>query len=500
MKKILYILIAILCASSIGFAQTYDEKIGNAMNRGDWFGLDSIYKSAPKDSIHPFLEVYSRCLIGNRFNRPDISIAAFTELFNTQSEFLDLGNMLNSSVMFAMDLSRTGDNEKAAHVVSSVLDATRQHLDSAAIAMMQKYVNQYTALAAYKPYGIDFGGQSNATVPFRLVPVGPAKRNSLLMHLDESYINGQPAEITFDTGAGVNIISDSLAQKYGLIPLDASLQVSGLGVQAGQCAIAKELKLGSITVSDVPFTVITITANNEEADQYMNCFDIIVGSELMLQLKDLTIDFINSQITVPAAAPTISNTSPNMCFSSSMNLLSRGNIHGNPMLINIDSGDASYGALDKAFYERNKEYIIAHSQLDSLRMAGIGGVHISKCYRVPELEAQLGGNAVTIPQMDVRIEDNPLGMDYECNFGLKSLMLFGKVRFNMVDFTITTYPAAMSMLKIDTPSYLTPNSYLTPKFIVRNQSGLSIAEALGMTAVGIARGLINPNAPDMPDL
>lgn len=157
MKKLFLALIALIYASSNGIAQTYDKKIGNAMNRGDWFGLDSIYKSAPKDSIHPFLEVYSRCLIGNRFNRPDISIPAFTELFNTRSEFLDLGNMLNSSVMFAMDLSRTGDNEKAAQIVSSIMDATRQHLDSAAIAGMQKYVNQYTALAAYKPYSIDFG-------------------------------------------------------------------------------------------------------------------------------------------------------------------------------------------------------------------------------------------------------------------------------------------------------------------------------------------------------
>ena len=28
---------------------------------------------------------------------------------------------------------------------------------------------------------------------------------------------------------------------------------------------------------------------------------------------------------------------------------------------------------------------------------------------------------------------------YECNLGLKSLMLFSKVRFNLVDFVLTTY-------------------------------------------------------------
>lgn len=493
MKKLLFASIILICASIIGFAQSYDEKIGNAMNRGDWFGLDSIYQSAPKDSIHPFLEVYSRCLIGNRFNRPDISIPAFTELFDTQSEYLDLGNMLNSSVMFAMDLSRTGDNEKAAHIVSSVLDATRQHLDSAAIVGMQKYVNQYTALAAYKPYGIDFGDRSNATIPFRFVPVGPAKKNSLLMHLDNCAINGIAADITFDTGAGVNIISDSLAQKFGLIPLNANLSVSGMGVQTGGIAIAKELKLGSVTLSDVPFTIITITANNEEADQYMNCFDIIVGSELMSQLKDLTLDFANRQINIPATPPAKSDATPNMCFSPSMNLLARGDIHGNSMLMCIDSGDASFGWLDKTFFEKNREYVIAHGQPDSLRMAGIGGVHISQGYRVPDIEAQLGGSGVIIPQMDVRIEDNPAGLDYECNFGLKSLMLFGKVRFNMVDFTITTYPYTLSLNPVQ-------SIRSAPKLIVTPEKGMTPLQVAGCIVVGVGKILMGQNGSDNPDL
>lgn len=77
------------------------------MNNSNWFALDLLYQTEPKDSISEFLEIFSRCLIGNRLNRPDVSIPAFTELFNTQSENLDLGNLLNSSMMFAMDLNRT---------------------------------------------------------------------------------------------------------------------------------------------------------------------------------------------------------------------------------------------------------------------------------------------------------------------------------------------------------------------------------------------------------
>ena len=408
------------------------------MNNSAWFALDSLYRTEPRDSISQFLEIFSRCLIGNRLNRPDVSIPAFAELFNTQSQNLDLGNMLNSSMMFAMDLSRIGDNKTAAKMLSLNLEAVRTHLDSTTIAGIEQFINQYEALSKYNPYKITFE-KSVGTIPFEIVPVGPQKNNSVLMHLRNTSINGIKADITFDTGAGVNIISDSLAIKYNLIPLDASSTVGGVGIQNGSYAIAKELNIGDMIVRDVPFYIINITTNNEEADKYVDNFNIVVGSELMLQLKDVTIDFVNQNITVPSVAPKRSQASANMCFSSSMNLLSKGTIHGNQMLMNIDTGDASYGSLGKGFFENNKEYITANCKLDTIRNAGIGGVNVSECYRVPNLSIELGNNEIKAAEIVVVLKDNMGGaFGYDCNLGLKSLMLFNKVRFNMVDFVLTT--------------------------------------------------------------
>ena len=424
---------------SFSYSQTSDEKIAEAMNNSDWFALDSLYRTEPKDSISQFLKIFSRCLIGNRLNRPDVSIPAFAELFNTQSANLDLGNMLNSSMMFAMDLSRVGDNKTAAKMLSLNLEALRTHLDSATIAGVEQFINQYEALSKYDPYKITFEN-SVGNIPFEIVPVGPQKNNSVLMHLRKTSINGIDADVTFDTGAGVNTISESLALKYNLIPLDASSTVGGVDIQNGSYAIAKELKIGNIIVSDVPFYVINITTNNEEADKYIDYFSIVVGSELMLQLKDLTIDFVNNEITVPSIAPKRSQTSANMCFSSSMNLLSKGVVQGNKMLMNIDTGDASYGSLGKVFFEKNKEYITTHCKLDTIRNAGIGGVNVSECYRVPNLSIELGNNEIKAAEIVVVLQDNMGGtFGYECNLGLKSLMLFSKVRFNLVDFVLTTY-------------------------------------------------------------
>ena len=434
MKKI-FLLITAMFFSIAGYSQSYDEKIAEAMNTADWFALDSIYKSAPKDSIWSFLDVYSRCLIGNRLNRPDVSIPAFGELFNTQSEQLDLGNMLNSAMMFSMDLSRVGDNTMAAAVLSSILNATKQYLDPENINKFQNYIDRYNALSSYSPYTIKFADEKGI-VPFHTIPVGKPENKSVLIQLENSSINGLNAVITFDTGAATNVISDSLARQLDLIPLDVETKVEGEGIHSGTFAIAKELRIGNITVYDVPFTVMNITSNNDEADQYVDCFNIILGSELMLQLKDLTIDFINNQIIVPSEAPIKTDVPANMCFSSQMNLLAKGVIYDNSMLMNIDTGDASFGSLGSKFLADNKDFITSHSKLDSVRYAGIGGIRITECYKVPDLELKLGGHSVVIPFINVPLQDSPHG--YECNLGLKTLMLFSKVHFNLVDFVITT--------------------------------------------------------------
>lgn len=489
MRKITLSVIASI-VSLASFSQTIDNRIANAINSGDWLALDSIYNAAPKDSIMSFLDVYSRALIGNRLNRPDISIPAFGELLNNHSANLDLGNLLNSSVMLSMDLSKVGDNAKAAEMVASVLDATRQYLDSAAIDGMQRYINQYIALSTYNPYDISFT-DGDGCVPFKIVPVGNLEKEAFLMQLDGSSINGKNATITFDTGAGVNIISDSLARSYDLIPINAYHTVSGIGKMKGQYAIAKELAIGNIIIRDVPFLIVDLTLDNEEANKYIDCFSVVLGSELMLRLNDFTIDFAKRQISVPSISPIRSSAPANMYFSNQMNLITNGKVHNKKMQICIDTGDASFGALNGDFFKNNEDYVLANAQPDTVRMAGIGGIRILECYRLPNVSVSIGGNKVEIPHITVNTDANPLASDYECNLGLKSLMQFGKIHFNMVDFTITTYPTKLSAivsLRRSAPTF---------KFTQEKHSFLQTA---GIVALSIANGLLNVNAPSSPDI
>lgn len=435
MKRLL--LLAVAAAGIAANAQSVDERLGAAMNSSDFFGLHDVYHAAPKDSIHPFLEVFSRCMIGNRFNRPDISIPAFDELLTAHSGFLDPNLFLQSAVMYSMDLSRTGRNEEAYGLMTSALASARQFADSASLVPYANMAAQYKALTRYSPYRISIDGD-RGVIPFAVIPTGKPDSNQCLMQITGARINGNPVNITFDTGAGVNVITDSLARAYGLELLDAEVAATGVATSAGRYAIARELKLGNITVSDVPFYVIDIRSHNAEADKYINVLEFIVGSELMLRLKDVTLDFAAGEIQVPCLAAAPSGVRPNMCFSSGMNLLATAEVNRQPLLIKLDSGDASYGRLNKQFFEANKEYLTTRCPSDTINQAGVGGVWSVLCYKLPDATLSLGGNSVTIPSMEVQTEQQEQYYMDDNNLGLMSMMLYRKVRFNLVDMVLST--------------------------------------------------------------
>lgn len=435
MKK-LSLIITILLSCFVARAQSVDERIATAMNTSDFFGLHDVYCSTPKDSINPFLEVFSRCLIGNRFNRPDISIPAFDELLKTQSEMLDLNLLLQSSVMYSMDLSRTGKNEEAYNLISAVLSSAYQMVDSLSLKPYADMAAQYKSLTGYSPYQISVTGD-RGIIPFDTIPVGKPDSRQYLMQITDARINGCPAKITFDTGAGVNVITDSLARAYGLVFLDADVAATGVASSAGRYAIAKELVLGNMTVNDVPFYVIDIRSYNEKADKYIDVLEFIVGSELMLQLKDVTLDFSAKEIQVPAVPPVPSDRRPNICFSSENNLVARSSVNGQHQMMKLDSGDAGFGRLNKDFFEANKEYLTTRCESDTVNMAGVGGVWSVLCYQLPDATLTLGGNSVTVPMFDVQTEQHGNYME-EDNLGVKSMMLFRRVRFNLVDMILTT--------------------------------------------------------------
>lgn len=417
MRKLLLTIISLVLSAMTSHGKTCQERIEERIMARDWFGLDSVYHETPKDSISKFLDEYSKGLIAHHFFRSRIAIEALSNVLTNYNDRLSLSERLNLALMLGADLSCQGKNSKAVNLLEQILKAERKHLSRTWISALTNYVEQYRALSECNAYEIIIDGERGC-VPFRIVEVGAPEKRNVLMQLNESWINGVVAPITFDTGAGVNVISKEYARKMNLKPLNAHSTLSGVGKKGAHYAIAEEVKLGNITIKNMPFFITDIRTDNEEANQYVECFSIIAGSELMVRLRDLTIDYKTNQITVEVSPVTECHVSPNMCLSRSMNILANGMINSERMRIKIYTGDASYGYLSRGYFSANKDYVLSHSTAETVRTAGIGGVRISECFRLPDVNLTLDGESATIPAITVYGDSAPIESgEYDCNWG-----------------------------------------------------------------------------------
>lgn len=435
MKPQLKILTILLCLFfySNSNAQSANDIIASDVNSGHWFALNRHLTELPSDSVSPFMGLIGRAFVATKFNRPDVSVVAFEDLLNNHSEKLGLSNIIMMSHFMASDLSKLGRNAEAAELITDIVEATRQQLDSSTVENFLFFAKQYENLSHFSVNELVLPENGTPYIEFELDSIHTETSNSCYMRLCNSSLNGKPFAFTFDTGAGVNVISDSLAVEYGIKPLGTKISVEGVSgnSQEGWLGLADEIKMGNIIIRNVPFYVITIRTGNDTIDQTAKHLNMLIGLPVMQVLKDFTIDFLQKSIIVNPKPTTSIEGTPNMCYSNSLQLIgyfNDGDIQGI-----IDNGAADYGSLYKNYYVRHKEEILTNGAPDEERTGGAGGIQITEGYNLNNFPLTLDEHTVFLPEVYVseQYEKESDGL-----IGIDALYLFKMLHFNMNDMTV----------------------------------------------------------------
>lgn len=434
MKRLYNIFIILLClfSSNTINAQSANEVIASDVNNGQWFVLDRHLTEIPADSLSPFMGLIGRAFASTKFNRPEESVEAFETLLNNHSENLGLSNIILMSHFMAADLSKLGRNAEAAELIRDIVDATQQHLDSTTIESFLNFAKQYEAFSHFSMNEMLLPEKEVPCIEFDLDSIHMEDSHSCYMKLCNSTLNGKPLAFTFDTGAGVNIISDSLAAEYGIKPLGTVISAGGVSSQDGWLGLADEIKLGNITIKNVPFYVITVSTGNDKIDRYAKHLNMLLGIQVMQVLKEFTIDFTKNSITVNSKPVTTNGITPNMCYSNSLQLI--GNFNNGEIQAIIDTGAADYCSLYKNYYVRHEEEIKDSGTPDTERTGGAGGIRITEGYKLSNFRLTLDGHSVILPEVYVSEQ-----YDGESDglIGIDALCLFKRLHFNMNDMTLT---------------------------------------------------------------
>lgn len=268
-------------------------------------------------------------------------------------------------------------------------------------------------------------------------------------------INGKEGRFLFDTGAGGNLITPKLAKEYGLRSLDTDITVAGVGgLKEGGYAIADTLRIGGMTWVNVPFAVIDTHTGHEEADKYNEKFQLppVIGLPVMFCMQEIQLDFARRELVIPAIPTPNPLGRSNLIRTDTEGLqLRTADESGYPVYLHFDTG-SYYTNMEPTWYNRHRQEVDAAGVPDSLRVAGIGGVAITRTYRLPQMKFQIGNGIATIDSIKVNT-----GIDLHTGqlkttaffngtedgvLGLNALEQFSKVIINLKDMYMEAIPFA----------------------------------------------------------
>ena len=263
----------------------------------------------------------------------------------------------------------------------------------------------------------------NIVIPFDLDTIRVKGKSNYAIMM-KGKVNGKPLKILFDSGAGVNVVSEETAYKFGIKKLNVSASAFGFGQVQGKYAVADRIELGNMCIENVPFHLFTITSGVDSIDnKYMSHLDMILGIDFMNLFDELQIDFRKSQIRVPyIVSETEHYEVQNLCGGTRETFIVEAAINGELFNVGIDTG-AVGTILENRYYQRFKDYIDTTCESDTLRQAGAGGIKIEKAYKLKKVNMGINGVFSKFPELMVSTEPNEhekyyatIGMDYITRF------------------------------------------------------------------------------------
>lgn len=393
-----------------------DARISYLINNRKWFDLNRELSNISPASVTPGLYLMAKSVVSHYFNRSDIACSSIYELLTQYQSEIGYDNSINMTVILAMNFAREKQYETAATQMRILIDQLEQYgKDSVTIANYRKMEKRFKAFAKKGNVCNALHKPGRYRIPFTYFnDMHEAVGRDGHAIMINGNICGKKANMVFDTGAGINIISSRDAKKFGLQATDITMDMTGVGKQTGHLAWADNIRIGNMSWQNVPFFIVDMKTGDSKTDSAGTMLPPVIGLPIMQSMGEIQFDFVKHELTVPAK-PT-----PNPIGYSNVMLGDEGNLviegkdyEGTAMYLAFDTG-SYFSDLSPHWYFLHREYVEKHGTLDSITVAGIGGINRRKSYILPKFTYTLGKGTAVLDS--VRVDT---GIDLHSNDSIK---------------------------------------------------------------------------------
>lgn len=398
------------------------------MNNKDWFGLRDIY-NAKADSLSPFIRSFAQAMLDQTFNRKAQAIASIKQLLRNHQHEMDFGSIVSMVYFMADNYNKLGQSELAAATLNSFISQVRGKIDSTYYQVLAHQLRMSEALSGYQL--MQYDTTKSYTLPFRIDSVGPRNKRGVCIMIPAKA--GQTSlDVMFDTGAGVNVMTEEYARKLGLEIIKTNSKINGMSTISGvNLAIMPQLQIGDLVMKNVPFYIHNTKTDIDSIDRYLSPMSCVIGIPFIDKVGEMQIDFRSHNILIPSTTTTCKER--NLCFKGDDGImLLRAYHNGEPIIGFFDTGNDNYGTLTYAYFMKHQKAIMAQGKADVERLAGYGGIRQENIYHLYNYPFTLSGKQVTLPRIDVYANDDKA----EGVFGMLAFTPFNKLTINLRDMFV----------------------------------------------------------------
>ena len=247
-------------------------------------------------------------------------------------------------------------------------------------------------------------------------------------------INGKPAAYGLDTGAGLCVMSENEAKRFGMKVDETTSTIGdsgGLRVGA-RVAIAKDLFIGKIHLQNVAFFVFSDAGQpfSDTPEEQRG----LIGLPVILALRSFSYDKAQ-RYEFDATKATQPTPNGNMLLDGGAVVI-QVTTSGKPLSFTLDTG-----AIDTDLFPvfgRALPGLLAQGKKDAQPSTGIGGTVVRDTTRIDSIPFLIGGKAVTLAPAYV-LDDTSANAHYWAagNLGNDLLHQAAKVTVDFSSMTLT---------------------------------------------------------------
>ena len=338
-RKIIGMLFGVLLMQGvIAQENTYDNVIGEAIARGDWFEARNLYESTA-DSLSDYMRLFSEALLDHNFNKPAGAVEKIQRIYDEYNAHMG-SNVFSLFWTMSENLAKLGHFEAAYGICTSLLEQAREYMDEGTRIAYETNVVLFGLKSQWPRMSVTNTGV-NYEIPFKI-------EDEQIKFSAES--GNQRFGVMLDSASQITVIDRELAQQLGMYISADSIQFNET-----RCPLTllDTLQLGDAKYVNVVCAVLPLSEVG-----VTDC-SMILGNDMLCLFPEIELDYEHCKLHLRSQYDILPNTPRNLMFNKVPYIQAK--IDGLPTTILWDTG-SNKSSIEPHFYNAHRDQLPATSK------------------------------------------------------------------------------------------------------------------------------------------